>query len=426
MNDKLKRLLVTTPQGASGTLDKASRFVFHYATTERPREVSLGMPLRAGGYGSTDLHPVFAMNRPEGYLRDRLHDRFSKHMKLDDMRVLQLTGHAQIGRLRYATPEEEAGKMSVAGGLHWLLADELAGDRFGELLHSYVASGISGVQPKLLMPDEDNLVMLNGNATPGMRSTIIVPNLIVKTSGEDYPHLTQNEFLCMDAARRAGLAVPDFWLSSAGTLFVVSRFDLQGGRPLGFEDMAVLTNRTNDNKYAGSYEEIAAVLRHRCGANAGESCRRFFEYLALTVLVRNGDAHLKNFGLLYEDPHTAPPKLSPLYDVVTTTAYTYENRKTGIDEIDRTLALKLAKSKQYPSRDTLIAFGRNVCGVATPEEVLQRISDAMSDTLQEHGARMDPGLVRNMRREWDSGRLSMAPDDVYQRAVLSGMGGAAA
>ena len=30
--------------------------------------------------------------------------------------------------------------------------------------------------------------------------------------------------------------------------------------------------------------------------------RRLFEYIAFTVMVRNGDGHLKNFGLLYEHP----------------------------------------------------------------------------------------------------------------------------
>jgi serine/threonine protein kinase HipA of HipAB toxin-antitoxin module len=30
--------------------------------------------------------------------------------------------------------------------------------------------------------------------------------------------------------------------------------------------------------------------------------RRLFEYVAFTVMVRNGDGHLKNFGLLYEHP----------------------------------------------------------------------------------------------------------------------------
>jgi serine/threonine-protein kinase HipA len=416
MSNKLKRLLVTTPQGPSGTLDKASRFVFNYTTTARPCEVSLGMPIGLESYGSTVLHPLFAMNRPEGYLLDRIRHKFGKLMQLDDMRLLSLTGANQIGRLRYAEPDAPAQRLGAGVGLATVLENAGSAELFEYLVDTYLTSGISGFQPKVMVPDADKLdvVLL------GTRATVVVPDLIVKASGEDYPHLAQNEFLCMDAARRAGLTVPDFWLSDSGQLFVMGRFDLVGGRQLGFEDMVVLTNRSNDEKYLGSYEQIAKVINAYCGTNAPDSCRRFFEYLALTVLVRNGDAHLKNFGLLYEDPHTAPPTLSPLFDVVTTTVYRYQN-KHGVELTDRELALKLAKSKHYPDRKTLIEFGRNVCGVAKPEEVLQRISDAMADTLAEHGAGMHPELMQEMRREWDGGRLAMAPDDVFQRAVRRGM-----
>ncbi|WP_454727760.1 MULTISPECIES: type II toxin-antitoxin system HipA family toxin [Cupriavidus] len=415
MNDKLKRLLVTTPQGEAGTLDKASRFVFNYTTTERRREVSLGMPIGVESYGSTVLHPLFAMNRPEGYLLDRIRDRFAKRLQLDDMRLLALTGANQIGRLRYVVPGEEKSRVKAAVGLTDILENEQSSDLFEYLVDTYLQSGISGFQPKVMIPDADKL-----DPPQGERRTLIVPDLIVKSSGEDYPHLAQNEFLCMEAARRAGLTVPDFWLSQSGKLFVMARFDLVGGQQLGFEDMAVLTNRTSEDKYLGAYEHIAKVINAYCGANAPDSNRRYFEYLALTVLVRNGDAHLKNFGLLYEDPHSAPPKLSPLFDVVTTTVYRYQNRH-GVDLTDRELALKLAKSKRYPDLQTLIEFGRNVCGVAKPEEVLQRISDAMADTLRVHGPSMAPELMQELRKEWDGGRLAMAPDHVYQQAVVKGL-----
>ncbi|UIF88976.1 type II toxin-antitoxin system HipA family toxin [Cupriavidus sp. UYPR2.512] len=420
MNDKLKRLLVSTPQGPSGTLDKASRFVFNYTTTERPCEVSLGMPIGVESYGSSVLHPLFAMNRPEGYLLDRIRNKFGKLMQLDDMRLLALTGANQIGRLRYAEPDAQTKRLGAGIGLTTILENEGSAELFEYLVDTYLTSGISGFQPKVMIPDADKLDVPPAPATLGARATIVAPDLIVKASGEDYPHLAQNEFLCMDAARRAGLTVPDFWLSESGKLFVMGRFDLDGERQLGFEDMVVLMNRTNEEKYLGSYEQIAKVINAYCGTNAPESCRRFFEYLALTVLVRNGDAHLKNFGLLYEDPHTAPPKLSPLFDVVTTMVYKYQN-KHGVELTDRELAIKLAKSKRYPDRKTLIEFGRNACGVAKPEEVLQRLSDAMADTLAEHGPKMHLELMREMRREWDGGRLAMATDDVYQRAVVKGM-----
>lgn len=426
MPDKIKRIMVTTPQGTAGTLDKTSRFVFNYTATERTCEVSLGMPIAVESYVDSVLHPVFAMNRPEGYLLERIRNRFGKLMQLDDMRLLALTGANQIGRLRYAEPDAEKTRLSAGIGLSTILENEGSSALFEYLVDTYLTSGISGFQPKVMIPDADKIepppTDKKAGKPAGARTTLVVPDLIVKASGEDYPHLAQNEFLCMDAARRAGLSVPDFWLSGSGQLFVMSRFDLADGRQLGFEDMAVLTNRGNDEKYLGSYEQIARVINAYCGEHAPDSCRRFFEYLALSVLVRNGDAHLKNFGLLYEDPHTAPPRLSPLFDVVTTTVYKYQN-KYGVELTDRELALKLARSRRVPDRKTLIEFGRNVCGVAKPEDVLQRISDAMADTLHEHGPNIHPELMREMRQEWDGGRLAMASDAVYQQAVRAANAG---
>ncbi|WP_349607737.1 HipA N-terminal domain-containing protein [Cupriavidus sp. DF5525] len=79
MNDKHKRLLVTTPRGPSGTLDEASRFVFNYTTSVRPCEVSLGIPIGVQSYGGSVFPPLFAMNRPAGCLLERIHHRLGNN-----------------------------------------------------------------------------------------------------------------------------------------------------------------------------------------------------------------------------------------------------------------------------------------------------------------------------------------------------------
>ncbi|WP_455285836.1 type II toxin-antitoxin system HipA family toxin [Cupriavidus necator] len=412
-NDKLKRLVVDTPQGPSGTLVKESRFVFNYETPERTREISLGMPIQAASYASTALQPIFAMNRPEGYLLERIRHRFAKLVQLDDMRLLALTGANQIGRLRYHIPNAEKQAMPAHVGLSTLLESGASTDLFDYLVDTYLQSGISGFQPKVMIPDAESVLQL------GTRATVVAPDLIVKTSGEDYPHLAENELLCMEAARIAGLTVPDFWLSDSGQLFIMARFDLADGKQLGFEDMCVLMNLSADHKYQSSYENIARVINAYCREHAPESAQRFFEYLALSVMVRNGDAHLKNFGLLYEDPHSGSPKLSPLFDVVTTTVYKYQNRH-GVELADREMALKLNKSRSYPSRKELVTFGKTFCGVSNPEAVLERISDAMSQALNTHGHRMNNELLVDLRTEWDGGRMSMARDRVYQPKAVVG------
>ena len=113
MSDRIQQLMVSTPQGRSGSLFKDSRFVFNYETQNRDQEISLTMPLRPESYASTILHSVFAMNKPEGWVLDRIQRKFAKITNLDDMRLLALTGGNQIGRLRYAVPDAAKEPLSL-------------------------------------------------------------------------------------------------------------------------------------------------------------------------------------------------------------------------------------------------------------------------------------------------------------------------
>ncbi len=52
--------------------------------------------------------------------------------------------------------------------------------------------------------------------------------------------------------------------------------------------------------------------------------QQFARRLLVNVLLANGDAHLKNWSLLYADQLT--PRLSPAYDIVTTRVYIEEEK----------------------------------------------------------------------------------------------------
>ena len=93
--------------------------------------------------------------------------------------------------------------------------------------------------------------------------------------------------------------------------------------------MGVLTGRGNRDKYQGSYENVAKAIQALLQVNAPHNqLQQFFDYVALMVMVRNGDGHLKSFGLLYENPQESLPsiQLAPLYDVVTTSIYDLSGR----------------------------------------------------------------------------------------------------
>lgn len=398
MKTKIKHLLVNTPQGLAGDLRKESRYTFNYLAHDRASEISLSMPLRAESYASGALLPIFEMNKPEGYLLYKIEEAFAKQGGLDDMRLLDIVGGSQIGRLSYAQPQDDRRPLRAQIGLKEILTRRPTTELFDFLVATYFESGISGVQPKVLVPDADRVARAIG------RETVVHSELIVKCGGDEYPHLTQNEFMCMSAARMAGIETPNFWLSDDGGLFVIERFDLLNGNALGFEDMAVLMNKSSRQKYEGSYENVAKAIRLYCAAGDPlVDLKRLFEYIAFSSMVHNGDAHLKNFGLLYEHPANATSiRLAPLYDVVTTSIYGFTQPRTLITKYDRTLALNLRKSRAYPDRATLMDFGATHCSVSRPEQVLERIADALSATLEEHRDRVPSELLRSLRQEWNA------------------------
>ena len=89
-------------------------------------------------------------------------------------------------------------------------------------------------------------------------------------------------------------------------MLILERFDVvtyDDGRleRLGFEDIAALAGLRvrdvlPDRKYQGSYQRVAELLRQL--QLHSSNLHRFFEQVALCIMVRNGDAHLKNFGVL--------------------------------------------------------------------------------------------------------------------------------
>jgi len=70
-------------------------------------------------------------------------------------------------------------------------------------------------------------------------------------------------------------------------------------------------------------------------------------------------------------------------------------------------------SRTYPLPDELVDFGRRVCGVAHPGQVIEAIAEAMAQTLAEAGgdARVDAGLLASMRRAWAESLQVMRPSD---------------
>ena len=315
--------------------------------------------------------PAFQTFLPEGFLRDRITQLFGKTMRVDDMALLALSGNNAIGRIRVATARDAAPTISAPESLAEILADHGARDLFEYLCDKYlISTSIAGVQPKVVVPVEDLAPVSGRKLSVAERSTLRARQLIVKVDGANYPDLSENEYHCLSIAALCGdlLGVPRFSLSADLRRLAIERFDLDAeGHYLGFEDMVSLQGRVNDDKYRGSYEQVAATIRRNCSPRlVHDSLSQCFASIVLAVVLRNGDAHLKNFGLIYTHPQTDDCRLSPVFDQVCTADYIPED----------VMALGMARSKAWPSRATLEQFGKSHCDVAKPGTFIDSIIDA--------------------------------------------------
>ena len=391
-------------QAGAGQLLKASTYEFRYlnASAQQP-SVALLMPAAAKlTWTDGDLFPPMDQNLPEGDLFMRIRAMFPKQ-PTTAMHLLALIGNNGIGRLGYSIPGANTAPSAAPLSKEALLNTSYSPTVFNELVAAYLSTGagIAGVQPKIMVPEA--------------RFSVPIPTLIVKAAREAYPGLTANEYLCLRAATLAGIETPTFDLSHDGKLLVLERFDTvmkpdSTVERLGFEDIAALTGQRvrdtlSDRKYHGSYERIAELLKRL--QLPQENLDRFFAQVAFSIMVRNGDAHLKNFGLLYRSSQDI--WLAPMFDVVTTAIYRYTQYAGGPELEDRTLALKLFAgkhaSKAYPTVDELLAFGTRACNVKAPAAVLQRIAQGMGQALREAASdeRIPRELLENMRDVWQSG-----------------------
>jgi len=412
--EKIKRLAITIASDVpampvSAELTKESGYTFSYLRDDSSQaSVSLLLRPKQLTFADSELFPSMDMNLPEGFLLQRIFEMFPKR-KLNKMHLLAMMGDNAIGRVGYFFPERQAPAVRHTLSKATLLKTPFSDLLFRDLVNTYLSTGIgiSGVQPKIMIPS---------------KASLPIPDLIVKAAGAEFPGLAANEYLCLSVARIAEMNVPSFELSDDGQLLVIDRFDVtEQGQRLGFEDMAALmdlrvNDRLDNRKYFGNYQYLAELIG-QFSSKAAQDRSAFFEQLSLSIMVRNGDAHLKNFGMLYQGKNDSSVRLSPLYDVVTTTIYKFE-RPGGFEDIDRTMALKLKKGRQgsrsYPTRKELLEFGRSICGVVAPEKTLQRISDAMSRVLQDakQDSRIDPSLYTNMVKEWAHG-IALGSDSAH-------------
>lgn len=281
------------------------------------------------------LHPILSNLLPEGALRELIARRLTTHVD-NEFDLISYLGSDLPGAIE-ATP---------------LLPDEVPGyivkSHGGEIVVAPTRSiednkfSLAGVQMKFSMKETDGRYNL-----PGVN---VLGDWIVKTPSTKHPFVPLNEFTAMSLAEIAGVDIPPIKLVTMDSLrdlppvnlpnetvaFAIKRFDRQRDRRIHMEDFAQVLIKYPHQKYDGAnYETIGRVVSQYSGAGLADG-QQMARRLLVNILLANGDAHLKNWSLIYPDNLTA--RLSPAYDILTTSVYI---------ENESRYALNMGKTKAW-------------------------------------------------------------------------------
>jgi len=214
-------------------------------------------------------------------------------------------------------------------------------DHIRELAREIVSASttVTGIQAKL------SLDIARGGKNEPQRFTIVGlwGRFILKPQTDRYANLPENEDVTMHLAEAAGIkTVPHSLIrfSDGELCYVTRRVDrTKKGDKIAMEDMCQLSERLTEDKYKGSYERIAKLIRQYSSAPLLDVIN-FWEVVVFSWLTGNADMHLKNFSLYR--PLTSY-MLTPAYDLLSTSIV--------MPEDDEELALTLNGKKKKIRRE---------------------------------------------------------------------------
>lgn len=262
--------------------------------------------------------PVLSNLLPEGALRELVAKALNCHIN-NEFSILAYLGMNLPGAL-VASPIK-AGEMPS-----WALEYRLSTEpQQIEVLHADTKFSLAGVQMKFSSAHVDGRYHIDQEFTGDM--------WIIKTPSTIHKGVPLNEYSCMKLAEAAGAEVPDIRLIRLEELeglpdirlpdeafaYGIKRFDRSVAGRIHTEDFAQIFSLYPSDKYQKvNYEQLGNIL-YQTSSDRLSDIQQMARRLLLNILLGNGDAHLKNWTVIYPDGRS--PYLAPLYDVVFTAPY---------------------------------------------------------------------------------------------------------
>ena len=351
--------------------------------------LSHALALRQEPYSHREVEPVLSNLLPDDIIRTRLGE-ILQIPRENTFAFLKAIGGDCAGAIAFFpvgyVPDVDA------GGEFRELSDEEAGAVLDNLEKRPLDVGEAGfrisgagAQDKLIACISGGHVMLPLNGTPSTH--------IIKTEIRNYPGSLENEWYAMSLAGACGLSAAASEIAMIGgkRRFVSTRYDrmLSEGRVkrLHQEDFCQMLGIDPKRKYeALGGPGIAASFRllRELSVSASDTLE-FIDRIIFNFLVGNGDAHGKNFSILYQG---GVATLAPMYDVMCTTVYPEVGSRMAM-KIDGEYAFKWISAGK---------FTRMAEKLGVSQKTMLREMSKMSRRLR----RAAPIVAKRCSRKWPS------------------------
>lgn len=185
---------------------------------------------------------------------------------------------------------------------------------------------VPGVQKKL------SLHLVSDGSKPRLTLVNYPTGYILKPQVEEFEALPESEQLIMEMADMAGIStVPHALIKGSGGLaYITKRVDRNLTKDniemLAMEDFCQLDLRLTEDKYRGSYERCAKIIK-KYSSRIGIDITEFYIRLVFCFIVGNSDMHLKNFSLIETAEGSQEYVLSPAYDLLPVNANLPEDKE---------------------------------------------------------------------------------------------------
>lgn len=323
-----------------------------YKSNPENHPISISLPFSENVFSSVDTRCYFEGLLPEGFTRKSIADYM--HVDADDyISVLRNLGKECLGAIQIIDESEKveaADYKELSKADVKTLAEEGVRQAANLVIESHLSlTGASGKTGLYFDDKTEKWYQPVGTASS---------NYIVKQSHVRLGSIVLNEQLCLLAAKKLGIEVPESYvlktseegISDSDILFATKRFDrVSDGQSkkinnlivpyrLHQEDFAQALGIKSAYKYEKNgehYLKLMFDILRSYSVNPIEDQLKLWRICVFNFFIGNTDNHIKNYSLLYsKDLRTV--RLAPCYDIISTRFY-----KSNLNEMSLSINGKL-------------------------------------------------------------------------------------